>query len=260
MEYDKHFSFGKNWKSYNKKNNVILKNKAEEDMKFFLGDISNKSFIDIGSGSGIHSLSALNLGVGELVASDYDNDSIDATKKLLSESDFKNQKYLVVQDDILNTNIERKFEIVYSWGVLHHTGNMWKAIDNSIKMVDRNGIYYISIYVKNRFCGIWTKIKKTYTYGGVLTKVLMSLIWYPLHFLRKVINGSLFKDQGRGMLWFYDSRDWLGGYPYESATKEEIINYVEKKGFKILKTRNVNPSFGIFGSGCADYVFEKKEN
>ena len=66
--------------------------------------------------------------------------------------------------------IKQNFDIVYCWGVLHHTGNMWKAIDNSTEFVSDTGLYYISIYVKNRFCGVWAKIKKTYTYGGFFIK------------------------------------------------------------------------------------------
>ena len=59
------------------------------------------------------------------------------------------------------------------------------------------------------------------------------------------------------MLWFYDSRDWLGGYPYESASKEEVVGFVEERGFTIIKTNNTEPNIGIFGAGCAEYLFKK---
>ena len=158
----------------------------------------------------------------------------------------------------METSINEKFDVVYSWGVLHHTGNMWKAIENASELVKDGGKLYISIYVTNRFCSIWKQIKKTYTYGGILTKFLISFVWYPLHFFGTLINGSLFKQKGRGMLWFYDSKDWLGGYPYESANKNEVINFIENKGFTTLKSHNTEPNNGIFGAGCAEYLFSKK--
>ena len=89
--------------------------------------------------------------------------------------------------------------------------------------------------------------------------MLMSIIWYPLHFLRKILNGSIFTDQGRGMLWFYDSRDWLGGYPYESATKDEILDYLDMKGFKISKqeTQNQVLEYSVL---VVLTIYSKKEN
>ena len=133
MQNDKHFEFGKNWINYSKKINPKLIKEAEEDLRRLCGDIRGKSFIDIGSGSGIHSLAALNSGVATLLAVDYDKNSVHSTESLIKEHyNIQDMKVSIFEEDILNPTISDKFDVVYSWGVLHHTGDMWMAINLSL--------------------------------------------------------------------------------------------------------------------------------
>tara|TARA_B100000674_G_C37068090_1_gene570335 strand:+ start:83 stop:307 length:225 start_codon:yes stop_codon:yes gene_type:complete len=61
----------------------------------------------------------------------------------------------------------------------------------------------------------------------------------------------------RGMNLYYDAIDWLGGYPYESASKDEILNMVGDK-FKLLNSYSTSYKIGLLGTGCAEYVFQRK--
>jgi 2-polyprenyl-6-hydroxyphenyl methylase/3-demethylubiquinone-9 3-methyltransferase len=57
----------------------------------------------------------------------------------------------------------------------------------------------------------------------------------------------------RGMDFFYDVVDWVGGYPYEYATIQEIKDFVQTHGFKIIKTIPAKVP-----TGCNEFAFIKK--
>ena len=161
-----------------------------------------------------------------------------------------------------------KGDIVYSWGVLHHTGNMWKAIENLTKLVSNNGYLTISIYNHTNTSFAWKKIKEFYN-QQVFLRPLLEIIYgifvcigYSLK--RKTLN--LYRE--RGMHVFYDAIDWLGGYPYEFAWFDEVKNYVEKFGFKLIssprrlpcdktQTENVLKILRAANTGCNEFVFKK---
>ena len=67
------------------------------------------------------------------------------------------------------------FDIVYSWGVLHHTGDVWHAIENAASRVKPGGIFYIALYsadvqidpgpdfwlgIKKKYVSIWCNKEK----------------------------------------------------------------------------------------------------
>ena len=261
----KHFKFGENWKNFS---NLIDNNRLKEavtSLKKLTNkkSLNNLSFLDIGCGSGLSSLAAIQLNCKKIYAIDQDEQSIKTTKKVLQKSRFKKVK--VEKKDLFTLNEKEKFNIVYSWGVLHHTGNMLEAIKKSTKMVSKNGILILALYKKTKLCNLW-KIEK-YIYKSS-PKVIQNFIKNLFIFLfklamilkRKNLSNYLndYKKK-RGMDFYHDVHDWLGGYPYESISIEEISKIMDKFGYKMIRSFQVKKQIGFFGTGCDEYVFKLKK-
>ncbi len=263
-DYAEHFKFGENWNAYSKTITPDRIREAERGLLRLLPeeDLVGHTLLDIGCGSGLHSLAALNLGVESVVAIDIDPDSVNTTRSTLERFASHNQ-FTCHEGNVFNLpqDASNQYDIVYSWGVLHHTGNMWKAIRSAAALVKPGGKLVIAIYLKTRFCNFWTSEKRFFTKSPKLVQMPIVWIYSALCFLRILSTGKnpiahiAEYDRERGMSWYRDRIDWLGGYPYESATPEEIIDFVAEQGGKLEKSLNTRPSIGLLGTGCAEYVF-----
>lgn len=247
------FSFGKNWQQYLKesfnKKNVQL---AKKSIKNFLRvkNLKGKTFLDIGCGSGLFSLSAYELGAKNIISFDVDPYSVKCCTYLRSKrSNPKN--WQIYRGSILdNKFLSRipKADIVYSWGVLHHTGRMWIAIENAAKKVKKGGYFYFTIYNKKpglRGSKNQLKLKRLYNQSPHLFKKFLewslwgSFITKNLLFFRnpfKIIKNIENSTFARGMTFKSGVTDWLGGLPYEFATPQEIFDFCNKK----LKLQLIN--------------------
>jgi 2-polyprenyl-3-methyl-5-hydroxy-6-metoxy-1,4-benzoquinol methylase len=237
------FSFGKNWRKFSKEIDKDSINSSRIDILKYLeeDDIKGKSVIDIGCGSGIHSLAMLGLGASNIFSFDYDPISVETAKNVKSLF-APEKKWIIEHGSILDVNYFskfRKYDIVYSWGVLHHTGDMWSAINNASKLVEDSGFLFLSIYAKGPNYSSHLELKERYNKGSKIIKnalIYSEIIKIMVKRIRKRKNPFNWNQKlERGMTRYHDIVDWLGGLPYEVATIEELKNFLEERKFELVK-------------------------
>jgi 2-polyprenyl-6-hydroxyphenyl methylase/3-demethylubiquinone-9 3-methyltransferase len=266
------FEFGKNWLRFLSVLNQERISEAERSLKDMLGvdHLDGKSFLDIGSGSGLFSLAARRLSA-RVHSFDYDPESVECTQELKRRYFPHDSNWTIEQGDVLNVDYVKslgQFDVVYSWGVLHHTGAMWQALENVGSLLEEGGKLYISIYNDQGGASLlWASVKKFYNRSSKLVKgiilVGVGVYWETRSGLSRLIrfkNPLPFKrwaerKRDRGMSVWHDLVDWVGGYPFEVAKPEEIFDFYRKKGFHLMKLKTC-----AGGIGCNEFVFIKREN
>ncbi len=270
-EPDLQFDFGANWADFSRHVNERRIAEATEGLNRLLppDELQGRDFLDIGCGSGLHSLAASRLGAGSITAIDVNPRSVATTKAVLAKF-APERSATVLEHSILSAEfpaeLQRSFDIVYSWGVLHHTGHMGKAIAQAATRVKPGGLFVLAIYKRSPLCGFWRAEKKFYTKAPRPVRAVMDYFYAASYLGAYGLTGknpvSYVREYHtkRGMSWMTDVRDWLGGYPYESATAPEMQGMMAAQGFELVRAFNTDKpkACGVFGSGCAEYVFRKK--
>jgi 2-polyprenyl-3-methyl-5-hydroxy-6-metoxy-1,4-benzoquinol methylase len=264
------FAFGENWKSFLAELDEARIAEAEKSLQWLLGQqrLDGLRFLDIGSGSGLSSLAARRLGA-VIHSFDYDAQSVECTKALRDRFFPGDANWVVERGSTLDPDYFGKlgrFDVVYSWGVLHHTGAMHEAIEFASRLVAPGGTFVFALYRKTRLCWFWTIEKRWYCKTSARTQAVARGIYVGLMRLAFSLLGRDFGAyvtdyrSKRGMNYVHDVHDWLGGYPYESIRPAEVAQDLGRLGFAHVRSKVQPYSTGLLGSGCDEFVYRKIGN
>lgn len=264
-DIDSHFRFGDNWASYA---HLIDEKACENAIKGMLklateDELKDCNFLDIGCGSGVHSVAALRLGAKRVLALDLDPVSVSTTRGVLSRF-APDADWEVIQENILHSHpgLLGTFDVVYAWGVLHHTGALVEGLRVAAALVGQNGLFIFALYPKTRLDQFWTWEKRFYSMSPSWVQAMVRGAYVLSLRAYFAMHGQRFRDhlknyRQRGMDFAHDVHDWLGGYPYETISPDEVQALMTSMGFEKVRCFTKPYGYGVFGSDNNEFVYRR---
>jgi SAM-dependent methyltransferase len=254
------FKFGENWASFSRQLDETRLKDARGSLEdlFGPGALQGVSFLDVGCGSGIFSIAAAQNGARKVVGIDVDPVSVrvsgeNAARWLNGQAHVEFRRMSAL--DRPDMQSLGQFDVVYSWGVLHHTGDMRTALANAADLVRPGGLLMIAIYNRHWSSPLWTVIKWIYNrVGAVGQRILIALLTPVILVAKWLVSFRNPLKLRRGMDFMHNVIDWVGGYPYEYASLQEMTASLQKLGFEVLDARAASVP-----TGCNEFICRRVE-
>ena len=264
--------FGKTWMPVLTALTVPQIYHAERSLaaRLHMDRLDRKSFLDIGSGSGLLSLAARRRGA-KVFSFDSDPQAVACARELRrryfpDDADWHIETGSVLDQDYLK-NLGT-FDIVFAENVLNHTSTMMQALENVKPLVAVGGQLHLSIY--NDYQEIsdrWDRLKRTYKtlprpaaflFGlGLIARseAKPALAHWRQRTLRHWLRSWVaYEDGTPGISRWHDWKEWLNAHPYERATVDDVVELYARHGFRLIST---SPPRAIFD--CASFVFHREQ-
>ncbi len=263
------FDFGQNWQNFSA--NALTAERVRQARENFQElvaplPVEGWTFLDIGFGQGLGLLTAAALGARSvgcdinpkcaqvLQTNLHHFPELIAAPPVVVGSILDNSTLAAIHREAQKIGGRESFEIVHSWGVLHHTGDMATAIRNASGLVAPGGHFILALYNRHWSSRAWWLVKWLYVHSPRWVQRALITLFYPVIYLAKwVVTGKNPKQQERGMNFYYDVIDWVGGYPYEYASREEVERTLAALGFRPVKFIAARVP-----TGCNEFVFERE--
>jgi 2-polyprenyl-6-hydroxyphenyl methylase/3-demethylubiquinone-9 3-methyltransferase len=268
---EERFEFGANWQRFLDVLSEERIRTAEQSLSAMLGveRLDGRRFLDIGCGSGLFSLAARRLGA-QVHSFDFDPLSVRCAEQLKRHFFADDPAWTIGRGSVLDTAYLETlgaFDVVYSWGVLHHTGAMWSAVDNAARRVAPGGRLFIAIYNDQGTASVWwTRVKRTYNrlpgslkkpyllaFGAALEAGAVGAALVRMQPQRLIDRWTRYENV-RGMSRWHDIVDWVGGFPFEVATPDAIVEFCLARGFSVRRLKTCGGKMG-----CNEFVFARAE-
>lgn len=263
---EQHFAFGKNWLRFLSHVDDRRIEHAKQSFLAFVGSepMSGTSFLDIGCGSGLSSLVARRCGM-RVTAFDFDPDAVICSVEMRRRFNSGMEHWSIERGDVLDTAYMvglGQSDLVYAWGSLHHTGDLWLAIENAAARVRDDGRFYLAVYNDQGGASRrWRAVKKFYQALPSPLRPFLVAAFVPVQWGKTIVRDTLQGNplatwnaygRERGMSPWHDMVDWVGGYPFEVARPEEVFDFLRQRGFSLEKLKTC-----AGGIGCNEFLFRK---
>ncbi len=264
---DARFAFGENWAAFLTRLDEDRIQEAIRSVEELAGPgaVAGRRWLDIGSGSGLFSLAAARLGAARIHSFDYDPDSVACTRELRRREGVDAERWTIAQASVLDAAAMAelgRFDVVYSWGVLHHTGDLWTAFDHAARAVAPGGQLLVALYNdQGDLSRLWRAIKRLYNRLPRRLRVPYAVaVMAPFELAQLAVRTAQLRPDRyvrswtryrslRGMSRWHDLLDWVGGYPFEVATPGAVLDRAREHGL-VLERQVVHN-----GLGCNEFAF-----